>query len=417
MSTPYAAEESMSDRMTSRMWLLWRGERRCQRSSPTSRAVVTALALACVLVPGCRSRVNTVRAFEGSTDSPLPRTSRHPVGVATRTFEDSARGRQLATVIWYPAVPGTVEDDIGWDGIFPGRGAWNARPASSPRRFPLVILVHGSGGDASNLAWLAEPLASHGYVVASVDHPGDQFGDVSVEGRYAAWRRPRDVSVTLSRLLADPTFGRRIDTRRIGAVGHSAGGLTVLLLAGARIRPADFLAYCSSPRAARDCSFIRGVQPSAIPDLAEGERSYRDGRIRTVVALDPVFGPAAIPGSLRAIRIPVEIIASTTDDIVPVADNAEYYARLIPGAKLSTIPQGGHFVCMQVCNAAGVLVAQEVCVEPNADVDRAEVHREATARIVRFLDRTLGRGPIAHAPDELSRGCLKTSVSQDTVSQ
>jgi predicted dienelactone hydrolase len=354
------------------------------------------LPLAFALVAGCRGPVKTVRALgaaaagAGRPASPEPRTARDPVGVASRTFEDARRSRQLVTILWYPAVPGTVEDDIDWDGIFPGRGAWNATPARRPLRLPLVMLSHGSGGDASNLAWIAETLATHGYLVAAVDHPGDRFGDVSLEGRYAAWRRPRDVSLVLTRLLADPTFGRRIDARRIGAVGHSAGGLTVLMLAGARIRPEDFLAYCDGPRATPDCDFIRGVRPSTIPDLGERERSYRDRRIRAVVAMDPVFGPAAIASSLRSVTIPVEIIATTTDEIVPLAYNAERYAALIPRARLTTYPEGGHFVFMPVCSAAGVLVAQQVCVDPNADVDRAAVHAWAVSRITAFLDRTLG---------------------------
>jgi predicted dienelactone hydrolase len=45
-----------------------------------------------------------------------------------------------------------------------------------------VLLSHGSGGDASNLTWLAEALASHGYLAVAMDHPGDRFGDTSVEG-------------------------------------------------------------------------------------------------------------------------------------------------------------------------------------------------------------------------------------------
>ena len=179
----------------------------------------------------CRGPVKALKTLgmvmEGTEEPAASKerpVSRDPVGVASRTFEDASRGRRLVTTIWYPAVQGTAEDDIDWDGIFPGRGAWNATPVASPRRLPLVLLSHGSGGDPSNLAWLAEPLASRGYIVAGVYHPGDRFGDVSVEGRFAAWRRPRDVSVILSRLLQDPTFGPRIDGRRIAAIGHSGGG-------------------------------------------------------------------------------------------------------------------------------------------------------------------------------------------------
>jgi len=400
----------MSDGMNGRM---------CLRDSllgvgPVARRVATLLPCAMLFALACRGPVKAVKTL-GTVPaaSKEARVRRDPVGVASRTFEDASRGRRLVTTIWYPAVRGTVEDDIDWDGIFPGRGAWNARPVSSPRRLPLVLLSHGSGGDASNLAWLAESLATRRYIVAGVNHPGDQFGDVSVEGRYASWRRPRDVSVMLSRLLRDPTFGPRIDARRIAAIGHSGGGATVLLLAGARIRPADFLAYCNGPRPTPDCSFIAGVKPDSIPDLAEAERSYRDPRIRAVVAMDPVFGPAATSRSLQSITIPVEIIATPTDELAPFAYNAERYARLIPHARLVTIPQGGHFVFMPVCSPAGVIVAAEVCVEPNTEVDRAAVHQEAVQRITEFLRRVLvPRGsrarraptrPPAHAPSTGAR--------------
>jgi dienelactone hydrolase len=35
---------------------------------------------------------------------------------------------------------------------------------------PLVVLSHGTGGGAAGMAWLAETLASNGYIVAAVNH-------------------------------------------------------------------------------------------------------------------------------------------------------------------------------------------------------------------------------------------------------
>jgi predicted dienelactone hydrolase len=363
-------------------------------SSAVGRAAGMLL-LALVLAPACRvpGRIAAAGAPPIERPATTAKATPDPVGLTNRVFDDLAHGRRLVATIWYPAVPGTVEETMDWDGIFPGRGAWDAAPAPSPRRLPLVLLSHGSGGDGSNLAWLAEDLATHGYLALAVDHAGDRLGDVSIEGRFSAWRRPADLSAALSQLISGPFFAPLVDPRRIAAVGHSAGGLTVLLLAGARIRPEAFLAYCDGPRAAPDCDLIRGVEPSTIPDLAEGERSHRDRRIRAVVAMDPVFGPAATASSLRQISIPVEIIASPTDEMVPFADNAERYARLIPGAGLSTIPQAGHFVFMPVCNTPGRLVAASVCVDPNPGVDRAAVHDDAAARILEFLGRTLGVRP------------------------
>ena len=318
--------------------------------------------------------------------------ARAPVGVTSRIFHDCARGRELATTIWYPAAAGTVEQEIEWDGIFPGSSAWDAPIRPTPRRFPLVLLSHGSGGDGSNLAWLAEALASHGYLAAAVDHPGDRFGDFSVEARFAVWRRPPDVSAVLTQLLDDPVLGPRIDRRRVAAAGHSSGALTVLALAGARLRPNAFFAYCRGPNAGPDCELLAGLDPTQIPDLREAGKSFRDLRIRAIVALAPVLGPGVTAASLRRIGIPVTIVASPTDELVPFSRNAVRYQRLIPRARLTTVPVAGHFVFMPVCTEPGRLIAAQVCVDRTPEVDRAAVHARAVELTIAFFDRRLGVG-------------------------
>ncbi len=368
--------------------------------------LVFLIAVACQgLVPSPRSTAPALHP-----DPPAPRTDaparepgpapRPPVGVTARDFEDCSRHRRLATTVWYPARADAVEQEIGWDGIFPGSGAWDAPLRPTPRRFPLVLLSHGSGGDGSNLAWMAEALAARGYVAAAVDHPGDRFGDSSVEGRFAAWRRPRDLSVVLSRLLADPTLGPRIDRRRIAAAGHSSGGLTVLELAGGRLQPAAFFAYCRGPNAGPDCTLVQGVDPAAIEDMSAAGASYRDRRIRAVLALAPVLGPAVTATSLRRIAIPVEIVASPADELIPFRWNAARYARLIPGARLTAIPKAGHFVFMPVCNEPGRIIAAQVCVDTAPDLDRAAVHVRVVGLGTAFLDRALG---IAALPPHVRR--------------
>jgi predicted dienelactone hydrolase len=308
--------------------------------------------------------------------------------VESREYVDERRGRSLNTTIWYPAAPGTEEQTIWWDGIFPGRGAWQAPVKKASRRLPLVLLSHGSGGDGANLAWLAEGLVGHGYIVAAVDHPGDRFGDVSEEGRLAAWRRAPDVSFALTGLLSDHTFGRLIDRGRIAAAGHSSGGFTVLQLAGARFQPQDVIAYCRRPDAGPDCALLGDVDLKDIPDRRDAIKPYRDRRVRAVMALAPVYGRGVTEKSLRQIGIPVEILAPGADELVPVKWNAARYAHLIPRARRIDVPRAGHFVFMPVCSDAGRLLAALVCVDPES-ADRAAVHAETIERARAFFGRAL----------------------------
>ncbi|MEV4115088.1 dienelactone hydrolase family protein [Nonomuraea sp. NPDC049695] len=133
-----------------------------------------------------------------------------------------------------------------------------ARPENG--RHPLVVLSPGLGLPRASLTSLAEDLASHGYVVAAIDHAyessGTTFPGVGLltcaplcdqpkppEGGKATITRNRakDVSFVLDRLTGrHPAWKRAelINPRRIGMAGHSLGGdaASATMLADKRVK-------------------------------------------------------------------------------------------------------------------------------------------------------------------------------------
>src|SRR5580704_15320886 len=90
---------------------------------------------------------------------------------------------------------------MSWFGA--GSAAPDAAPAGGPRR-PLVLLSHGTGGTASGLAWLGSALAARGFVVAAIDHPGNNaLEDYTVEGFSLWWLRAVDLSAVIDAMLGD----------------------------------------------------------------------------------------------------------------------------------------------------------------------------------------------------------------------
>ena len=61
----------------------------------------------------------------------------------------------------------------------------DATPAGRPRAHPLVLLSPGFTNSRSTLTALAEDLASHGYVVAGIDHTYESFATAFPDGRVA----------------------------------------------------------------------------------------------------------------------------------------------------------------------------------------------------------------------------------------
>jgi predicted dienelactone hydrolase len=310
----------------------------------------------------------------------------------------------LVTSLWYPAIPGTSMSEHGIGApqspLF-RLGAWgdDARPAAG--QFPLVALSHGTGGSAEIMAWFARALASRGYIVAAVNHPGNNaLEEYTAEGFLLWWERARDLTSVIDMLLHDRQFGRLIDPNRIGAAGFSLGGYTVMALAGGRTDPARFREFCRSAEA-EGC-----VDPPEFPNLfarwAELEatneafrravsrsgRSYRDPRIRAVFAIAPALGPAFIPQSLQRITIPVALVAGTDDRIVPIDSNARLLAKWTPRASLTLLPGAGHYTFLAVCTEAGRLAQPQLCAE-SADVNRETMHQRVAEHASQYFDKAL----------------------------
>lgn len=95
-------------------------------------------------------------------------------------------------------------------------------------KYPLVLIAHGNGGDAAHQAILAEFLASHGYVVASVPSPMKKH-PMTAESEIGAFAEEQATALEHARDVASRVC--RIQKRREAVIGHSFGARAALLLA------------------------------------------------------------------------------------------------------------------------------------------------------------------------------------------
>ena len=314
----------------------------------------------------------------------------------------------LRTAIRYPAEASAAEQPIvmgpASSQIFIiGNAAQDARLAASPAKLPLIVLSHGTGGSALSLGWLGTALASHGYIVAAVKHPGNNGVEAyTVQGFSTWWERARDLNVVIDNLLTDATLGSHIDNERIGAAGFSLGGYTMIEIAGGITAPAAFNEFCASPRADGICK-----SPPEFPTLVEdfdklskddadfqatlrhASDSYRDPRIHAVLAMAPALGPAFRAANLAKISFPAEIVAGEADTNVPVASSAKYFAANIRGSKPVIYPGAvGHFVFLDSCPEFGRKNRPMLCVDA-AGVDREVIHAKTADLAVEFFNANL----------------------------
>jgi predicted dienelactone hydrolase len=343
-----------------------------------------------------------------------------PVGMVVRQYTDPSRPnwrvtgpRPELTVVWYPAVEG-ASTTTAWDkSPSPFKESFvriplapDAALSATRPRYPLVLLSHGATSVPWSLIWLGTYLAARGYIGAAVAHHGDTSyeGEPLPQGFILMSERAKDMSVVLDRLLDDPKFGEHIDSQRIGAAGHSSGGETVITLAGGIFDPVNMRKYCEKRPQSAFCTSspqiranlerfeeLRKKDRSLAELYARQNESYRDPRIRAVVALAPAVGPAFDKSGLDPVKIPVSIVVGSADKITPADEHAEHYAKLIRGAKLRVIPNADHMIFGGECTAEGRKKLAVLC-EDHPSVDRHKVLRSVAEDTLAFFNANLGGG-------------------------
>ncbi|WP_158941506.1 hypothetical protein [Granulicella sp. S190] len=211
----------------------------------------------------------------------LPKpTGTYPVGTRIIYLKDSSRTEDAATTpgmprelmvqIWYPADPSnhhlaayerSVETSLltSYRSVLWTNSKEDAPVATQGGPFPVLLFNHAWAGRRTQDTFLTEDLASHGYVVASIEHtynasravlPGGRVidyddGDSLLDFRLhsakeilATWNKElgkwvADEVFVLNTLQNEnldqnsPWYGH-LDTQRAGALGHSFGGAAAI---------------------------------------------------------------------------------------------------------------------------------------------------------------------------------------------
>jgi predicted dienelactone hydrolase len=214
-----------------------------------------------------------------------------PFTVLTRKFEavDLSRQRRFPCDLWVPA-------EVG--------------------RYPLVIYSHPSTFHRKAATFLCTHLASHGYVIAAMDHSESVVHELkrpqeeTAELQAARWQAAIDSRVPDVRLLLDRVLDEQVATVEsdmVGIVGHSFGGWTAL----------------------------------AAPEV--------EPRIRSVVALAPAGASNPRPGILPATLtfkwnrdVPTLYLVAENDVALPLAGMYELFERTRATKRMLILRRADH---------------------------------------------------------------------------
>ena len=205
-----------------------------------------------------------------------------------------------------------------------------------------------------SLMWLGDYLASHGYIVAAVNH----HGNTAAEGQFL----PQGFSLvweTSGRHYCD-SYGiaGRFGLWWIDRSEPDWGGWTFCRWSddysdcGRSLRYDALVGYCNSSQSAGDATCeprdmirqtiaqmeaLKKTDPVVQESFRHEKEPHRDPRMKAVFAMAPAIGPAFTKKDLSGINIPVQIVVGAADDVAPRTRMQTHYARLIKGAKLTVI--------------------------------------------------------------------------------
>lgn len=316
-------------------------------------------------------------------------------GIAYATVEAPARGTEIDLHIWYPATPGGRAVTVGGNGVFHGTPGGRRAPHAEGQ-YPMVLISHGSGGNAGQFGWIAAELARAGYVVVLPNHPGVTTGDASAEAAMRLWDRPADIRAVIDAIEADPEQFAFIDTGHIAVLGFSAGGFTAMALTGARADPVALNRFCEVPNGMSDCAFfaLQGIDLADF-DFAPVARDMSDPRIGAAVFIDPGIIQTVTEESLEAMATPSLMINLGAPGTVPAGVDASAAVTHLADVTYAHVEGASHFSFLAQCWPRGAAILENegeldpLCSDGGSR-SRADIHAELSERITGFLDAEFG---------------------------
>lgn len=292
---------------------------------------------------------------------------------------------------------------------------------------PVIVISHGLGSDRQTFAYLAEQLASYGFVVAVPEHPGSSSQQlialVTGQAREVAEPaefidRPLDITFLLNELAqrsqSDPQFQGRLNLEQVGVIGQSFGGYTALALAGAPLNFEKLQQECGERlEQTLDVSLVLQCQALVLP---RQDYNLSDDRVKAVIAINPITSAVFGQESLSQIQVPTMIVGGTADTIAPaLLEQIRPFTWLTTPDKYLVVMEGGTHLSVTGESASSDLVAAPAALEgPAPIVARSYVEALSVAFFETYVANqpTYARYLTPAYTTVISRPPLELSISQ-----
>ena len=391
-----------------------------------NKMVSTTLILVALFVLFMGVRAKWGNAVEGAgmqADTP-PYAARgsYPVGTSDLVIEAET---PLEITLWYPA----LNEDNSQEAVtypykmkmgaplgavtfakYAGKAIQDAPYDLAGGPYPLVVLSPGFSIGTSTYAWLAEHLASYGFVVLALEHR--EHLDPENELWRSAIERPQAILAVFAYVDKQVESGGLleglIDQDLVAVIGHSYGGYTSLAAAGARIDTAAFQSYCGSTSEPDDpgawlCAQLTQhtadmASLAGLDTVPEGLwPAWADPRVDAVVSIagDAFFFGEA---SLTEVDIPTMAIGGTHDNDSPFLWSTQPTYEYVSSSKKVKIALEGaeHMIFTGPCEKITWYLkffSDEFCSDPGWD--RGYAHNLVKHFTAAFLLSELKQDPDA----------------------
>lgn len=230
---------------------------------------------------------------------------------------------------------------------------------------PIVIISHGFGDVKESFTFLAEHLASYGFIVILPEHVGSDlaYRQTYLEGQLNTLlspmefvNRPQEISFLIDKLeeltATSPQWAAIADVSRIGVVGDSLGASTALALGGAEINYNRLLENCDQDNVVFNFALYLECRARFLPPQ---NYNLQDSRVKAIVTAHAVGGGMYGPEGFGQVNVPILMVAGENDIVsTVVTEQIHPFVWLQTQPKyFATFERGTHFTSKPGREGAG----------------------------------------------------------------